>query len=162
MRLHPINDGVTRRPDERTVTAAPFWFKNADGTPFRNRESLATEIARRSSDEVATGARTATMVAGVAYSFTTDRFGNEIDRRVERTTELGDEPLPRVAFRRQKKSPRVSTPRTEGRTATPRDTSDVDKIIRKTGYTGPIDRRMRRLARDAMSHNASLAAYING
>lgn len=173
MRLHPIKDGVTRRPDERTVTSAPFWYTNSDGSRFINRESLATEVARKSRDEAAPGVWHGATRDGIAIEYQLDRFGNECRTRAARTVAMGDEPLPGLPARpiRTKKSPspaRVKRNTTGSArvvstgTGKKRDTTDVDRVIRGTGYKGPIDARMRRLARDAMSHRASLAAYTAG
>lgn len=176
MRLHPIDDGVVRRPDERGVIAVPWPMVS---NKLRNRESLATEIARRSTDEPSSikAPRTATMVNGVPYDFQTDMFGNEVNRRRIRLVTDGDDPLGRFSVKnarkpRAAKSPRAPRPRgsvstVSNRTADePRVTTkitnvEVDKIIRGTGYTGPINRTMRVAARDAISHRASLAAYTS-
>lgn len=176
MRLHLIDDGVNRTPDERTVTRAPIWMNGR----HVDRESIATERAKSSTDEPAIykAPRTATIVAGQAYDFTTDMFGNETNIRAIRLETDPDGPLTRrvsatsvgAARKSQKSANRRVTRDMGGRPtadgATTRRNSvnrnaDVDSFIRNTtGFTGTINATMRRAARDAMAHAASVAAYV--
>lgn len=183
IRLDPVRDGVVRTPAERSVTAIPFHVTVMETDIVTGRErrmperaTLATERARSSSDEPAAirAPRTASVdTTGRPYTFQTDMFGNKINLRAERLTTDPDGPLiGRIAAR--PKRVRCSDPRPTGRTAGKRATidpdarpvaprtpvADIDAMIRATGYTGPINKIMRGLARDAMSHAASVAAYV--
>lgn len=161
MRLRPIEDGLIRERNEVGVTAT-------------QRDSLATELAKHSTDAIKPGVWFVAQSDGIAYEYKLDRSGNEISRRAARTLDMGDDRLPTLArVPKTESSPAAKNERAAARrvsgksptsvkTSTPRDTSAVDAVIRRTGYTGPINTAMRRAARDQMSHQNSLSAYLRG
>jgi len=132
-----MGDGVAQGHDERLAVRPPFYVSQGF------RESLASE--RVSKTEVIED-------QPVNFERRLDGLGNEWLEDVRETPEAPKEP----------RTPRAPRPKSEPREKPGLRTEQVDLFIRSKGYTGPINKQMRDLARDVISHNASLAEYAKG
>lgn len=137
MRLSPMGDGTAVEHEMRGATRVPFWL--GDHMPERDR--LATERARDRAPEI---------VQKATYE------------RIVRVEESYERVLPVKKAQKSVSSgkgrAKVAQSVKSGASRADRN-AQVDSVIRKTGYTGPITPQMRKLARDVVSHRESVARY---
>jgi hypothetical protein len=139
IKLAPMDDGTALAHDERRCTPTPLWAK---GTILAvpNKQALATEVADVDPERALYIPAAAKAAKKREWVITVDGEGL-------------------VVHANQRPTVRAASSKKSGQKI---PDSQVDSVIRKTGYTGPIDKRMRAMARDVISHRASLAHYEAG
>lgn len=136
--LHGRTAGLTVNPDTGNyVCAVPTSSPNADDRRAPTRS-----------------------INGVLVS------GRGASVRAVRTADMPDDaPIPGIPRRTARSSGARSNGATPTVTRTPLDDATVRAYILSVSgrtYTGPIDRTMRAMVRDVMSHRESVARYVNG
>lgn len=150
------------------------------GYPFANNESLHVELCKRDNVQIAAVLKTWGFKGDAAdvtryRDMVAEHFAIEASRdRLAAKGQVHGAWILTADFEgyrttpvksRKTKSQRVkSAPRKSG--PTPKSVrkvdSEIDRMIRATGYTGTIDKRMRAAARDVVAHKISVAAYCAG
>lgn len=158
-----IEDGVTPSRDEIGVTRVPWDItvtyidSNGVARPLPNRQSIATE--RKSDSVERIMHRENERNARYGWIVTHDDRDGHLTRLVS-DAKIESKP---VRQSRPAPTPKIksvpSARPSSNRSDRARSRESIDAMIRATGYTGPIDRRMREAARDVVAHQTQVRSY---